>query len=80
SGGNGGTISVTASGGTYLLAELNTKRLTMTTEFVGTGNIPNMVVRLGGTEIARPINGGGTFVGFNPTINYPFKFTIAMDG
>lgn len=76
-----GGITIQAGGTTpLLLAEVNTKRLTMTTEFVATGNVPNMVVRLGGTEVSRPISGGGNIGGFVPTIGYPFTLTVTMDG
>lgn len=75
-----GGLTINAGGTPILLAEVNTKRLTMTTEFVGTGNVPNMVVRLGGTEISRPISGGGTISGFTPVIGYPFTLTVSMDG
>lgn len=75
-----GGITIQAGGTPLLLAEVNTKRLTMTTEFVATGNVPNMVVRLGGTEVSRPISGGGNIGGFVPTIGYPFTLTVTMDG
>jgi transglutaminase-like putative cysteine protease len=41
----GGTLTVNLGAGNALLAELNTKRLTLTTEFPPPGNIPNMVTR-----------------------------------
>ena len=75
-----GGVTIQAGGTPTLLAEVNTKRLTMTTEFVAPGNLPNMVVRLGGTEISRPISGNGTISGFTPTIGYPFTLTVSMDG
>ena len=75
-----GGLTIQAGGTPILLAEVNTKRLTMTTEFVGTGNVPNMVVRLGGTEISRPISGGGTIVGYTPAIGNPFTIMVSMDG
>jgi len=75
-----GGLTIQAGGTPILLAEVNTKRLTMTTEFVGTGNVPNMVVRLGGTEISRPISGGGTIVGYTPHIGDPFTIMVSMDG
>ncbi|MDP2787523.1 MAG: transglutaminase-like domain-containing protein [Pseudomonadota bacterium] len=75
-----GGLTIQAGGTPILLAEVNTKRLTMTTEFVGTGNVPNMVVRLGGTEISRPISGGGTIVGYTPAVGNPFTITVSMDG
>ncbi|MDA8259289.1 MAG: transglutaminase-like domain-containing protein [Betaproteobacteria bacterium] len=75
-----GGLTIQAGGTPILLAEVNTKRLTMTTEFVAPGNVPNMVVRLGGTEISRPISGNGTISGFTPTIGYPFTLTVSMDG
>lgn len=75
-----GGITLQAGGSPLLLAEVNTKRLTMTTEFVAPGNVPNMVVRLGGTEVSRPISGGGNIGGFVPTIGYPFTLTVTMDG
>lgn len=75
-----GGLTIQAGGTPLLLAEVTTKRLTMTTEFVAPGNVPNMVVRLGGTEISRPISGNGTISGFTPTIGYPFTLTVTMDG
>lgn len=75
-----GGLTIQAGGTPVLLAEVNTKRLTMTTEFVAPGNVPNMVVRLGGTEISRPISGNGTISGFTPTIGYPFTILVSMDG
>lgn len=75
-----GGLTIQAGGTPLLLAEVNTKRLTMTTEFVGTGNVPNMVVRLGGTEISRPISGGGTIVGYTPAVGNPFTIMVSMDG
>jgi hypothetical protein len=74
-----GGITLSAGGTPLLLAEVNTKRLTMTTEFIAPGNVPNMVVRLGGVEISRPISGNGTISGFVPTIGYPFTLTVSMD-
>jgi Transglutaminase-like superfamily len=75
---NGVTIS--AGGTPTLLAEVSVKRLTATTEFVGPSNTPNLVVRLGGTEISRPISGGITIPGFAPYIGLPFTLTVTMDG
>lgn len=75
-----GGVTLQATGTPVLLAEVNTKRLTMTTEFEGTGNIPSMVVRLGGTEISRPISGGGTIVGYTPAVGDPFTILVSMDG
>lgn len=72
---------VTKSGQiSLLLAQLNTKRLTLTTEFPSPGNTPNVVTRWGGTEVARPISGNGTIPGYTPAIGDPFTITIAMDG
>jgi hypothetical protein len=76
----GGTLSVSLGAGSALLAELNTKRLTLSTEFVGTGNVPNVVTRLGGTEIARPLSGGGTIVGYTPRVGDPYTIQVSMDG
>lgn len=76
----GGTLTVTLGAGNALLAELNTKRLTLSTEFVGTGNVPNVVTRLGGTEIARPLSGGGTIVGYTPHVGDPYTIQVSMDG
>jgi transglutaminase-like putative cysteine protease len=75
-----GGLTIQAGGTPILLAEVSTKRLTMTTEFVTPGNVPNMVVRLGGMEISRPISGNGTISGFVPTIGYPFTLTVSLDG
>ncbi len=75
-----GGLTINVSGTPILLADVNTKRLTVSTEFVGTGNTPNMVVRLGGTEISRPISGGGTIVGYTPAVGNPFTIMVSMDG
>ena len=76
----GGTFTVSLGAGNALLAELNTKRLTLSTEFPPPGNTPNVVTRLGGTEIARPLSGGGTIVGYTPSIGDPYSIEITMDG
>lgn len=76
----GGTLTVTLGAGNALLAELNTKRLTLTTEFPAPGNIPNVVTRLGGTEIARPLSGSGTISGYTPKTGDPYTLTVTMDG
>lgn len=78
--GGGGTLTVTLGAGNALLAELNTKRLTLSTEFPPPGNIPNVVTRLGGTEIARPLSGNGTIVGYTPNIGDPYTIQVSMDG
>lgn len=75
-----GGVSIQAGGTPLLLAEVNTKRLTMTTEFIPPGNLPNMVVRLGGVEVSRPIGGNGTIGNFVPAVGYPFTLTVTMDG
>lgn len=75
-----GGLTINAGGTPILLANVNTQRLTMTTEFVPPGNVPNMVVRLGGTEVSRPISGNGSISGFTPSIGYPFTLTVSMDG
>ncbi|HKT73408.1 MAG TPA: RHS repeat-associated core domain-containing protein [Steroidobacteraceae bacterium] len=75
----GGTVTINAGGGgAVALSQLAIQRLTLTTEIVG--GIPNMVVRLGGTEIARPIQGNGTISGYTPAIGDPFTITVSMDG
>lgn len=75
-----GGLTIQAGGTPLLLAEVNTKRLTATTEFVIPGNVPNIVVRLGGVEISRPISGNGSISGFTPTVGFPFTLTVTMDG
>lgn len=76
----GGTLTVNLGAGNALLAEINTKRLTVTTEFPPPGNIPNVVTRLGGTQIARPLSGNGTIVGYTPEVGDPFWLDVSMDG
>ena len=76
----GGTLTVNLGAGNALLAEINTKRLTLSTEFPAPGNIPNVVTRLGGAEIARPLSGNGTIVGYTPAVGDPFTLTVSMDG
>ena len=77
SGGGSITLSVGA-GNNVRLSDLATKRLTLTTEIVG--GIPNVVVRLDGVEIARPLSGNGTISGYTPAIGDPFSLTVSMDG
>lgn len=67
-------------GVSLLLAQLNTQRLTLTTEFPASSNTPNMVIRLGGAEVARPIGGNGTIPGYTPAIGDPYTITVTMDG
>ena len=62
-----------------LLAGINTKRLGISTELTVPDNVPNMVVRLDGQEIFRPIS-ENSVPGFVPTIGYPFMLTLLMDG
>lgn len=76
----GGTFTVSLGAGNALLAEISTKRLTLSTEFPAPGNIPNVVTRLGGSEIARPLSGSGTIVGYTPSVGDPFTLTVSMDG
>ena len=76
----GGTLTVNVGAGTVLLTDINTQRLTLSTEFPAPGNIPNIVTRLGGTEIARPISGNGTISGYTPALGDPFTITVSMDG
>ena len=75
-----GGLTIQAGGTPLLLAEVDTRRVTVTTEFVAPGNVPNMVVRLGGSEVSRPISGSGSIAGFVPTIGYPFTLTVSADG
>ena len=74
----GGTLNIQVGGGVALLTDVVTKRLTVTTET--SGGIPNMVVRLGGVEIARPISGNGTIAGYSPALGDPFTLAVNMDG
>jgi hypothetical protein len=78
---NDGTISV--SMGSYLLAELlNTRRLTLTTEILSSASSPSMVLRLGGTEVARPVQAGAIVIGGSRpyAVGDGFDMTVAMDG
>jgi hypothetical protein len=59
---------MTLTQGSYLLAELNTKRFTVTTELVASTSNPSVtnpsvVIRLGGTEVSRPIQAGAIIIG-----------------
>lgn len=75
----GGTFHlICGAGNKILLSDLATKRLTLTTEIVG--GIPNVVVRLAGQEIARPLAGNGTISGYTPMYGDPFNLTVSMDG
>lgn len=76
----GGTLTSNFGAGNALLATLNTRRLTLTTEFPPPGNIPNMVTRLGGLEIARPLSGNGIISGYTPRIGDRYTITVTMDG
>lgn len=78
----GTTLNSPTQNGTVplLLARLNTQRLTMTTEFTPPGNVPHVVIRLGGAEVARPIASTSTITGYTPAIGDPFTLTITMDG
>jgi transglutaminase-like putative cysteine protease len=74
-----GAANITAGGGSgLLLTDLSTQRLTLSTEIAG--GVPNMVVRLGNTEVARPIQGGDTTPGYTPAIGDPFQIIVSMDG
>jgi Transglutaminase-like superfamily len=75
---NGFTISADIP--PILLAEVNTKRLTLTTEFGASGGVPSMVLRLGGVTIKRVIDTNSSVPGFVPTVGYPFTLTLLMDG
>src|SRR5208337_2955242 len=74
----GGTINFSLNMGPVLLADLSTKKLTLTTEI--DGGIPNVVLYLDGVEIARPLAGNGTISGYTPKIGDPFSLTVTMDG
>lgn len=78
---NDGSINI--SMGSYLLAELlNTRRLTLTTEIVPPTNAPSMVLRLGGTEVARPVQPGAIIIGGSRpyAIGDAFDMVVTMDG
>ncbi len=75
---DGGSVILNLGMGPVLLADLSTKRLTLTTEI--NGGIPNVVLRLDGVEIARPISGSGSIGGYTPAIGNPFSLTVSMDG
>jgi hypothetical protein len=66
--------------GPYLVATLNTSRLTLDTEFPANSNVPNLVVRLGGTEQARPVSNTLNITGYTPSIGDKFSITLNMDG
>lgn len=73
----GGTITLGGAAGGGLLAELSTKRLTITTEFSGTNKTPQIVTRLDGVELARPIVGSTSL---SPSIGGQLTITLSMDG
>jgi len=78
---NDGSISL--SMGSYLLAELlNTRRLTLTTEILSSASSPSMVLRLGGTEVARPVQAGAIVIGGSRpyAVGDGFDMTVTMDG
>lgn len=78
---NDGTIEISV--GSYRLAELlNTRRLTLTTEILSSVSSPSMVLRLGGTEVARPVKAGAIVVnGSRPyAVGDAFDLVMSMDG
>jgi Transglutaminase-like superfamily len=79
--GNGGGVSLSI--GSYRLAELlNTRRLTLTTEILPPTNVPSMVLRLGGTEVARPVQAGAVIIGGSRpyAVGDAFDLVLSMDG
>lgn len=75
--------SITITMGSYLLAALlDTQRLTLTTEIVPPTNAPSMVLRLGGTEVARPVQPGAIIVGGSRpyAIGDAFDMVATIDG
>lgn len=69
--------------GSYLLAELiNTRRLTLTTEILSSASSPSMVLRLGGTEVARPVQAGAIVIGGSRpyAVGDRFEMIVSIDG
>ena len=75
---NAGSSSYQVDGPPLLLAAISTKSLGLSTEFVGAGNAPNMILRLNGQEIYRPIT-ETTVSGFVPTLGHPLTIQLSMD-
>ena len=75
-----GNLTFESKGTPLLLAEISGGRLTLTTEWSTTGSLPNMVLRLDGKEIARPIGGTGSVGGLAPRLGLPFTILLALDG
>ena len=76
---NGGQIIVSGIGtDDILLADIVTKRLTMSLETQSDGR-SRFVLRLGGQEIPNPL-AGFISVGQEPPVGTPFTLTVAMDG
>lgn len=76
---DGPEIIIDEPGTPLLLAEVNTRRLVVSTEFVPPGDLPNVVVRLGETEISRPIL-SDSFPDHVLTPGDPFLIVVSMDG
>ncbi|WP_446812263.1 transglutaminase-like domain-containing protein (plasmid) [Methylomonas sp. 2BW1-5-20] len=76
----GSTTHLASTFGPYLIATLNTSRLTLDTEFLANSNVPNLVVRLGGVEQARPVSNTLNIAGYTPGIGDRFSITANMDG
>lgn len=75
---NGAAVSIDYTVSASRLTELATKRFTITTE-LGTNSVPDLVARLGGTEIARLSTAAST-AGYTPKLYDPFKMTLTMEG
>lgn len=78
---DGGTVTYNnLNAGTALLAEINTKRLTLSVDISTPGSVPNMVTRLGGVELARAISANLSVSGYAPKPGDPFTINVSMDG
>ena len=75
-----GKLTLESGRTTFLLAELGSARLTLTTEWGRPDGLPNVVLRLDGREVARPIGGNATVDGAAPRLGLPFALTLEMDG
>lgn len=63
-----------------LLADASVKRLTVTTEQFIADRSPSVVVRLGGVEIARPVQAGLPIRDFVGVVGSPFTISLGIDG
>jgi len=75
-----GGVSLSAGGGTYSLADLSTKRLTLTYVPQTVNTAGQIQARLDGVIVATPITTGGTINGKIIGVGTPFSVEATLDG